>query len=425
MDPFTLSTPVDLQCYPNYSFEVGDVDGDGRMEFAWLDTSAGLLRVKNLDNRTLFEKTLGNNGNWGTAPVCVADINHDGRCEIIVPDGPKVVVLDGAGRTLAEAVVGTSQRDVFGIGLPLLGTARVTPGGGLSMVATAAGGEVCALDASLNVLWKTGGFRRDFGHEIHFADVDGDGLDEIAFCTVDNCNEGPGPANTGEFVLLDHDGKILLRKRVEDYIRDTHFDDVAMADFTGDGTTQILLEKGFLIDLAGNVLWDLSKQMEHGQWIAHAPAPEGKGRTAFISELWGGDGLKSLLFTGRGKVIRNLRGFPWPAFAEPNADMARLPARAQTVRWDAKSAPEFFIPQQAVAWENGHTCMKTRHFRLSGFFMDLRGNPTGEIHYDETRVEGFYYNGEVHSRVADVDGDGRPEIVFPKNDGRVMMVKRG
>jgi hypothetical protein len=418
-----VETAIDLKCQPNYSFDVGDVDGDGRMEFASLGKTGDLLRVHNLDGQPLFERPLENTGNWGTATLCVADVNNDGRCEIIVPSGEKVIVFDAAGVTLAEAVAAGPQKDAFQLHIPLLGVARTRPGGGPSIIACGAGGTVRALDARLGTLWKADGFRRDFGHEIHFADIDNDGLDEIAFCTADNINGKPGPANTGELVVLDHAGSTLLRRRVEDYLLDTHFDDIAMADFMGDGTTQILVEKGLLLDLSGKVLWDLSDRMGHGQWIAHAAAPDGNGRVAFVSEEWGGDGLRSLLFTGRGKVVRNLQGFPWPPFSEP--DLMRLPTRCHAVRRDAGPGPEIFFAQQAQAFENGHACMRTRGFQLSAFFMDLRGNMTCELPFDDTRIEGFFYNGETHSKVADVDGDGRAEIVFPKQDGRVMLFKQG
>ena len=43
--------------------------------------------------------------------------------------------------------------------------------------------------------------------------------------------------------------------------------------------------------------------------------------------------------------------------------------------------------------------------------------------FRDAQVEGYWYNGEVHSRVADVDGDGRVDVVFPRQDGRVMILR--
>lgn len=61
---------------------------------------------------------------------------------------------------------------------------------------------------------------------------------------------------------------------------------------------------------------------------------------------------------------------------------------------------------------------------LQASFFDLRGNLLAAMPFEDAQIEGFWYNGEVRSRVADVDGDGRPEIVFPRQDGYVMIVKK-
>ena len=54
MSYYIANDKVDLKYYPNYSFEIGDVDGDGRMEFISLNTSGALLKVLNLDGELLF-----------------------------------------------------------------------------------------------------------------------------------------------------------------------------------------------------------------------------------------------------------------------------------------------------------------------------------------------------------------------------------
>ncbi|MCL2159529.1 MAG: VCBS repeat-containing protein, partial [Oscillospiraceae bacterium] len=75
---YIANDKVDLKCYPNYSFEIGDIDGDGRKEFISLDQSGKLLKAFDLEGALLFEKNLDNEGNWGTSIICAADIDNDG-----------------------------------------------------------------------------------------------------------------------------------------------------------------------------------------------------------------------------------------------------------------------------------------------------------------------------------------------------------
>jgi hypothetical protein len=61
---------------------------------------------------------------------------------------------------------------------------------------------------------------------------------------------------------------------------------------------------------------------------------------------------------------------------------------------------------------------------LKAFFLDIRGNLLGTLPFPDAQVEDYWYNGEVHSRVADVDGDGQQEVVFPRQNGRVKVIKK-
>jgi len=418
---YIANDKIDLKCYPNYSFEIGDVNGDGKMEFISMDQSGNLLRVLNLDNQTIFEKRLANNGNWGTPLVVAADIDNDGRAEVIVPDGAAVIAFDGKGNKIRERGFNECKKDDYGICVPLLGAAKIIPSEKHSIIACVAGGTIYALDSGFNIIWKVDGLRNDFSHEIFFADIDNDGFDEIALCTVNNIGGAFGKENPGDLLLLDHDGKILLRKSVIDYVEDSHFDDIAMGDFLGNGTSQILLEKGLLVDLKGDIIWDLSDQMVHGQWIAHTPNPAGKGKLVFISELWG-NAKKSMLFTGNGKKINDISRLPWPVFPEPK--IQALPSRCHIVRWDNKSEPEIFLTQQAYSGGHAFNSPDSPPLELIGLFLDLKGNLAGELRFNDAQIQGYYYNGEVHSRAADVDGDGKQEIIFPKQDGHVMIIKK-
>ncbi len=430
MSTYVAAYDPDLRCYPNYSFEIGDVDGDGRQEMVALNQNGNRLRVVDLDGNVRFERRVINSGNWGSPLPCVADLNGDGRDEVVVPSGAqkfeaRIVALNGEGKELGAHAFGTHGRDDYGITVPLLASIRLAPNGRAGVVAALAGGFVVALDGELNEVWRAGGFRHDFGHEFYIADVDGDGWDEIAFCTLDHINGGGkgNDWNRGELVLLDHDGTTLLRFTVDDFYPDTHFDDVAMADFRGNGRIEILVEKGFLIDLNGNLIWDVSGQFDHGQWISHTPNPRGEGRLIFISELWGSEG-KSALFSGDGRKLMEIGGLP-----RSKLDPKRfpgwqvLPTRCHIVQWAPGETPEIFVAEQSYS-PTSHDCFETVGFELKAFFLGLDGQLRDTLPFYDAQIEGYWYNGEVRSRVADVDGDGLQEVVIPKQDGHVMVIKK-
>lgn len=430
MNEYLIAYEPDLRCYPNYSFEIGDVNGDGRMEMVSLNQNGNRLRVVSLTGEALFEQRIINHGNWGTPLPCVTDIDDDGCDEIIVPSfgrkfEARIVAFNTEGVEIRAHAFGTHRKDDYGIGVPLLAPMRFHPDGRPGLAAAIAGGHIVGLDGELHEVWRTEGFRNDFGHEFYVADADGDGLDEVAFCTMDHINGGftSDGWNIGELVLLDHDGTTLLRRRVDEYCPDTHFDDVAMADFRGIGRAEILLEKGFLINLDGDSIWDVSDQFDHGQWIAHTPNPQGKGRLIFISELWGSEG-KSALFSGDGKKLMEIKDLPRSKLDRKHfAGWRVLPTRCHIVRWTAGSDPEIFVSEQACS-PTSHDCFETTPFELKAFFLDLHGNLLGTLPFGDAQIEGYWYNGEVRSRVADVDGDGQQEVVFPRQDGHVMVIKK-
>ncbi len=436
MNDYVIAYEADLRCYPNYSFEIGDVDGDGRLEMVSLNQNGDRLRVANIDGRVLFERRLTNYGNWGTPLPALWDFDGDGRDEIVVPDlgrenrhkEARIVMLNGDGDEIADHWFGISGRDDYGIAVPLLAPFRHAPEGAPGVVAALAGGIVVGLDSDLNELWRVDGLFNDFAHEFYVADVDGDGCDEIAFCTLDHVDGGDAEWNRGELVLLDHDGSVMFRRSTRDYFPDSHFDDVAFADFLGDGSAQMLVEKGALIGIDGSVIWRLDEgTLDHGQWIAHVPEPSpdpsGAGRRILISELWGTRG-RSAILTGDGRLVKHLDDVPWTRLdASEHPDWSLLPTRTHAVRWSPDSAPEFFVAEQTCS-PTSHDAFVTREFTLRAHFLDVDGNHIASMPFEDAQIEGYWYNGEVRSRVADIDGDGCEEIVFPRQSGRVMILKK-
>jgi hypothetical protein len=186
MNEYFVAYEPDLRCYPNYSFQIGDVDGDGEMEMVCLNQNGNRLRVVKLRGDVLLERRIVNHGNWGSPVPCVLDLDGDGRDEVVVPTfGPRfeacVAAFNADGERVGEHGFGTRRKDDYGIGVPLLASMRLPPDGRVGVVAAVAGGKVVALDGGLDEVWTAEGMRNDFGHEFYVADVDGDGCEEIVF----------------------------------------------------------------------------------------------------------------------------------------------------------------------------------------------------------------------------------------------------
>lgn len=433
MSTYAITAEADARCYPNYSFEVGDVTGDGRAELVALNQTGNRLRVMTYDGELVFERRLHNNGNWSSVVPGVADIDGDGRAEVVVPDQgrenrhkyARVVALNADGEVVAERMFDETRRDDYGITVPLIAPFRYSADSPLAVVVALSGGTVLALDGQFNELWRRTGFRNDFGHEFYVADVDGDGWDEIAFCTLDHIDGGDAEWNRGDLVILDHDGSEILRRPTHDLYPDSHFDDIAFADFLGRGDCQMLIEKGLLCGLDGEILWRIDGDFDHAQWIAHTPDPANPDgpRRVLLTELWT-EGRFGAVYSGDGTRIAGLENLPWTSldpYGEPGWHI--LPTRPHAVDWRGDGSVEFFVAEQVCA-PTSHEAFETRSFELKAFILDIEGNLVATVPFEDSQIEGYWYNGEVRSRALDVDGGDRREVVFPRQNGRVAVFAR-
>ena len=105
------------------------------------------------------------------------------------------------------------------------------------------------------------------------------------------------------------------------------------------------------------------------------------------------------------------------------ADWQVLATRPHFVQWMPDTPPELFVAEQACS-PTSHNCFRTERFELHAFFFDLQGQLLAALPFPDAQIEGYWYNGEVSSRVADVDGDGQQEVVFPRQSGELMVVKK-
>jgi hypothetical protein len=122
-------------------------------------------------------------------------------------------------------------------------------------------GRAWGLDTDFAVLWS---YEGNLSHVPKVADVDGDGLDELA---------------SGD-ALLDDDGSVLWSHR---FPGDTHVDEVEVGELDGDPTSlEVIISSGMhCVHLDGAFLWVLGEQtVAEGQRLllrdlrADAPGPE-------------------------------------------------------------------------------------------------------------------------------------------------------
>ena len=160
-------------------------------------------------------------------------------------------------------------------------------------------GYIYALNKNLAPIWWSaiGDVGVLFGHYVFAGDLDGDGKGEVAISEL-----------SGDFYVLDNDGKVLWTKSVDNEIapkeRQGHVDYAMMTDIDGDarnGNELVTSTGGCLYNREGQLLWTVTEDILHGQHCAVADARYYKGgnEILFFDKI----GKKVLLFTSYGEKL--------------------------------------------------------------------------------------------------------------------------
>lgn len=427
--PFVrLLRHVDISAYGSELMAVGDIDGDGRQEFIF-SQSTGMLaadvfkpganghygsRYTTPEDQALDCMTaIDPDGNirwqqgtpWrgkipfrqhgGDEMLRIEDLDGDGRLEILRIRGNRLQILDGAsGAPIRETILDSD-------GYSSLLTARFTRGGARHIVVKPCSDgldghpyccPVVAYDHQFRQTWD----RRDFLHAGHVPrafDVDGDGLDELLI----------------GFQCVNPDGTVRWTLPLEG--GSGHPDRRTIADVDSDGEIeQILACEDFgvvVTTLTGKVKWQRKARHCGEACVGKFHADIAGLQIMANDETWrvGGDeedGGASCLLDGRGKLIwssphdRYALAIDWPTTTGPQAMLAK-PHLA-----DPPDARPFIL--------DGNGAILAR-FDIPPRLPSIRdvAVPHGGICWGDW---GDYYG----SRCADLDGRGQRIIVWSRRD---------
>jgi hypothetical protein len=248
-EPFRLRSEIDTTGFGDIGMGLGDLDNDGKQEIVFFQgqdrgipsISAGgyaaevhvyCITAMKMNGDVMWQQgTPLGTGYWQFhqfTPV-ISDINEDGRAEVLylTERGGRsyLRMLDGyTGRLRKEVETGANKRlqvvDARG-----LGKRR-------DLIATTAVNPVYLYDDDLNCLWNChvyGGA----GHHHDFADVNGDGKEElfIGYCCV---------LSSGRKLWWRPD----LEPHLEDMMRAPHADYIFVQDIDGDGRPEEIMVCG-------------------------------------------------------------------------------------------------------------------------------------------------------------------------------------
>ena len=162
------------------------------------------------------------NGDWSNF-CTVADLDQDGKREIILVHKDQLRICDGATGALQRT--NTMPNKAFTYAVPVktdaTGRYHLFTKSGSVFSTHSHGNPSVLLDHELNVVWQK--TVAGAGHRAIFADVDGDGLTELLI----------------GFSLFDHDGAMLWSHTPMSAA--DHLDDSAIVDLDGDGSLEFAL----------------------------------------------------------------------------------------------------------------------------------------------------------------------------------------
>jgi hypothetical protein len=403
---------------------IADLDGDGRPEILVAD--AFDLRVYDLATGDLEQTAHG----FGGGQIEVGQLDDDPQLEVVVLSGlwGAAWVLDGVG-------LDPQGGSPSGFG-PALALADLD-GDGRAEILTwdEYPPDVRAFDP------RTGTWLYDRGiadleassiRQVFAVDADGDGDREAA--VIDS--------SSGAVELLDG----VTGDPAGGYVLDSDFSDVAAGDVTGDGRDEVLLSQ----DSVGVLRADTGVRIE--TWVSGYWELPGVGADDLDD-----DGVPDLLVatrygaavpdaSGAGELLQlrgrdgwfersRLPGFPGPpGVAQIDAAVVLRPASGQAAELCAASGPDLRCLDGRTGAETWHTGVDPGHRILDLAVGDLHGDGSREIVLSEIDDQAWdvavraldgttgaelwstprfpFGNGGDHLLIGDVDRDGSAEVVL-------------
>jgi len=236
---------------PRCKMLIGDLDGDGRMELLlvhpdnrqdvrYIPHQVQCLTAYDLDGRLLWQvgKPSDEAGSQGSDyPAQIADLDGDGRLEVVCVMDDRLLVLDGAtGKPKASHPLPDAHAHDCIIVANLTGGSHAG-----DLILKDRYHRMWAFDGSFRLLWTHEG---NTGHYPWVYDLDGDGKDEVM----------------AGYDLLDHDGRPLWScQGLED-----HADCIWIGDVNGDGEPELVIGGSVTVmyDRHGRELWRYEGSVE-------------------------------------------------------------------------------------------------------------------------------------------------------------------
>ncbi len=274
----------------NCVMRIGDIDGDGRMEFVMVKASevsdkryfpqqVAAITAFSASGDMLWQtgNTEGEAEAAGDLPVQIYDIDKDGKNEVIAVMGGELLVMDGK---TAEVKKHIPLPDKYACDCIVIADLEGS-GYAQNIILKNKFSHMWALDANLNVLWD---YQGNIGHCPVVYDINGDGREEIiaGSCVLDASGEllwkadMPGHINSiaveclyreDEPVIImcgdevrahKADGEVLwtIDERAENIVIGKFRDNIARDDI-------LLLDNMSLFDLDGEFLYEKNETIYH------------------------------------------------------------------------------------------------------------------------------------------------------------------